>query len=320
MIDIMSIALSISVILVSAVILSKSVKLFIGSTSRIAYYFNISEYTIGFLLVALATSLPEMVVGITSAAQKQTVLSFGDAMGSNIALLTIVLALPGLLGMNISTKQIIKSSDIYYTAVFSLLALGLSFDGKISRIDGVVLLVGYLIYTLAFLRRATPIKKLTRRKGKINIWKEVVLFVFSLSLLLLASEGIVGSALSISTLWGLKLSYVGLSITALGTSIPEIAFVIGETRERNDDEIMGDIVGSVVANSTLVLGVASVIYPVYTNGPLISISTSIALVIILTLFLIFAKTGRRIEKWESVILLFLYFAFILSEYFVQKLY
>ena len=309
----MAALLDILLISVSSFVLIKAVKLFIRSASHIAHYFNISNYTIGFILVAIATSLPEMVVGITSAAQQKTVLSFGDALGSNIALLTLVVALPGLINAGISTKQILKSGDIYYTAVFSLLAVGLSFDGKVSRTDGLFLLFGYLIYMLIFLRRGSPIQKFRTRLENINIWKEIVLFTVSLALLLLASEGIVSAALNLSGTLGLQLSYIGLSITALGTSIPEIAFVLGAVREHNDDEIMGDIIGSVVANSTLVLGVASIIYPIYTNGPLISLSLSVMLAVILIVFLVFSRSSEKIDRKESMVLFMLYIGFLIME-------
>jgi cation:H+ antiporter len=315
----MSLLLELALILGSSFVLVKSVKLFIRSTSNIAQYFGISDYTIGFLLVAIATSLPEMVVGITSAVQQKTILSFGDAMGSNIALITVVVAAPGLINSGISTRQVVRSKDIYYTALFSLLALALSFDGKVSRVDGMFLLLGYFIYSLLFLRRRTSFKKLITKLESINIWKEIVLFCISLVFLLLASEGIVGAALNISEVWGLQLSYIGMSITALGTSLPEIAFVIGEAREHNDDEIMGDVVGSVVANSTLVLGTASIIYPVFTNGRLISVSLGFTLALAISIFLLFSKSKERIDRGESAVLFLLYFLFIIGEYFIQGL-
>jgi cation:H+ antiporter len=291
--------------------------MFIQSAAKVAHHFKISGYTISFLLVAIATSLPETVVGITSALEKNPVLSYGNALGSNIALLTIIVAIPGLINSGLKTREIYRTHDIYYTALFSLLALSMSLDGQISRIDGIALLVSYIIYIMAVLRRSRGLESLFDSLERINIWKEIVFFTVSLVLILVSSQGIVTSALNLSASLGLGLAFVGLTITAMGTSLPEIAYAVGAVKNNKENEILGDVIGSVVANSTLVLGITALIYPIKLPSLSMSISSIIFLLVSLLLFLIFASTKRRLERFEAVVLFTLYIVFIVVEFFIQ---
>jgi len=153
---------------------------------------------------------------------------------------------------------------------------------------------------------------------KTNLWKESVLFLISLGLLLGASEGIVRSAVDIGINLDVSLGFIGLTITALGTSLPEIAFVIGIMNTHGDeDEIMGDVVGSIVANSTLVLGTAAVIYPINLGKSNFGFSTILIIISTMLLFLAFSKSDEKIDKKEALALLFIYFLFVGLEYYIS---
>ena len=293
-----SLPVNIVVLLISALIIAKAIKIFIDS---------------------LATSLPEFVVAITAGVEKNTILSYGDAIGSNLALLTLIIAIPVLAGHSLSTKSIIRSKDIYYTTFFLLLALAMALDGTLSRIDGLLLIVGYFYYTRSVLKRGTVLETFVDRLKleKTNVWKEGVLFVFSLALLLLASEGIVRSAIDLSENLNVSLGFIGLTITALGTSLPEIAFVLGIINtDGNEEEITGDVIGSVVANSTLVLGTAAVIYPIELGRSHFGFSTILIVISTLLLFLAFSRSDEKIDKKEAVALLVVYVLFVGLEYYM----
>lgn len=304
-------------ILVGAVFLVKAVDIFIISSTKIAQHFNISGYTISFLLVAIATSLPETVVAINSGFAKQPLLSYGNAMGSNITLVTLVIALPIILGKDMVTRSVLLSRDAYYSTFFAFLPAFLSFDGNLSRIDGLILLIAYITYLSSVIKKSRGIERLVQRFEKINIWKTFVLFVISLIGLLASSRGIVLGAINISQEMGWALSFVGLTITSLGTSLPEIAFVISSETKNNQREILGDIIGSVVANSTLVLGITAVIYPIQLHHSSFSSSTILFLTIALLVFLKFSISKQKLEKYEAFILLGIYMLFLLTEYFLQ---
>ncbi len=309
--------MNIGILLISALVITRAITYFIDSSTKLAHLFNISEYTISFLIISLATSLPEFVVAITSGLEKNSILSYGDAIGSNLALLTLIVALPILFGHSLSTKKLIKSKDIYYSAFFLVLALAMAIDGTLTRIDGIVLIVGYLFYSRAVLKRGTAVQAILEKFDRTNAWKEGVIFASSLLLILLASEGIVRTAINISEYLDVSLGFVGLTMTALGTSLPEIAFVFGIIKSHgNRDEILGDVVGSVVANSTLVLGTAALIFPIHLGGSHFGFPTILILIFTLGLFLAFSKSNEEISRKEAFILLGVYILFIVVEYFM----
>lgn len=292
--------------------------MFISSSSKIAHHFKISGYTISFLLVAIATSLPETVVGITSALEGNPILSYGNAMGSNIALLTVIIAIPGILNSGIKTREIFRTNDIYYTALFSLMSLSLTLDGSLSRIDGAALVVAYVVYITVVLRRSHGLESIFDALERVNVWKEAVFFAISLVILLGASEGIVRGAENVSLLLGLSLGFVGLTLTAIGTSLPEIAYAVGAVKEDKEKEVLGDVIGSVVANSTLVLGITSLIYPIDIFSSKMGAGGNYLLIAFMAFtlltFLRFMKTERRLDKKESIILFLLYLVFIVLQY------
>ena len=317
----MPLVVSLVLILAGSITLVFAVNLFIGSSSKIAKKFGVSGYTISFLLVSVATSLPEVVVAVTSALEKTPILSFGDAMGSNVTLVTLVLALPILLNTNkgISTRTILHSKDAYYAILFGILPVLLAVDGTISRIDGGILLTLYIIYMFVVWRRSRGVEKIIEKIEQVNVWKQAVIFVLSLLLLLGASETIVQTALYLSSSLGWGLAFIGVSLTAIGTSLPEIAFTITASNGRFQQQILGDIVGSVVANSTAVLGTAAVIYPIEIGGDIGNTGLIIFFTIIMLIFIRFARTKEKVDKSEAIMLVLIYIFFLFSQYYLQTL-
>jgi len=313
----MSLLLNLVLIIGCSLALVKAVKWFIRSTTRISKELRVSGYTISFLLVSIATSLPEIVVGITSAVEDKAILSYGNALGSNIALFTLVIAFAGFMGAGINTERIFRTKDIYFASLFSLVAVALSLDKKINSTTGILLVLIYIIYSVAFIRSSTPLERISEKLETVNLWKQGIIFLFSLILLVAASEGIVAGAVNLSEILNLQLGFIGLSITALGTSLPEIAYSIAALKQNEEDEVLGDVIGSVAANSTIVLGITAIIRPiVITNGG-ISIFTYAFAVLTTLLFLGFCKTKKDLNKLESFTLLVVYFGFLISQYLIQ---
>ncbi|HXK52673.1 sodium:calcium antiporter [Candidatus Nomurabacteria bacterium] len=306
-----------SLVLGASVMLIKSVSWFTESSAKIAHHLKISEYTISFFLIAIGTSLPEAFVAIRSGLAQDSILSFGTSMGSNIALVTLVIALPVLLTGSISTRYIIASRDMYIASFLALLPFILSLDGVIGRYDAITLFAGYLLYSIAILKRARGVESLIDKIEEINLLKEAFLFIFSLALLLAASNIIVISAINISETLNISLGFVGLTITALGTSLPEISFTIAAVKKGQTEEIMGDIIGSVVANSTLVLGLAAIFYPIKIDGINMGAITTFFVVLSFLMFMRLARTQQKVTKKEAIVLLGIYTTFIFSELIIR---
>ncbi|MFZ5424234.1 MAG: sodium:calcium antiporter [Patescibacteria group bacterium] len=309
--------LYIFLILVACGVLIKAVNAFIESSTIIAHHLNISTYTISFLIISIATSLPELVVGINSGLSGNPILAYGAVIGSNIALLTLVIAIPVLLGETLSTNTILYNKDAYLGALFTIMPLAMSIDGKLTRIDGLLLLSGYVIYFIAVLKRGSFFENLIEKFEHRNMWKQGTLFVGSLLVVLAASEVIVESALNLSTLVALELGFIGLSITALGTSLPEIAYTVSASKRIHKDSALGDIIGSVIANSTAVLGTVAVIKPIIITNATVGLSSLTFLLFTILLFLRFVKTKETLDKKEALLLFVIYIAFIIFEYQMQ---
>lgn len=308
---------NIFLIAIASFILIKAVSLFIKSTTNISRALRVSGYTISFLLVSVATSLPETIVGINSALAGKPILSYGNALGSNIALLTLIIAIPGFINSGLHTRKIFRSKDIYISSFFAILAVALALDGQVTRLDGYTLLVGYVIYSLSFLKRNSHIHTFFHGYGRVNLLKESLIFVMSLCLIIISGELVVRGAINLADVLKISLGFVGLSIMAIGTSLPEIAYSIGLIKKHKQNEVLGNVIGSVGVNSTLVLGITAVIEPIVIVNGGISITTYIFAIMVVALFLGFSKKDHDINKKEATVLLLVYIAFLTVEYLVQ---
>jgi len=295
-----------------SILLVKSTAWMIRSSARLARHFKISEYTISFLVIAFATSLPELIVGIISAFDNNSALSYGNVLGSNIADLTIILAIPIFVGGGITTREIIKNKDLVYTLFFGLLPIALIYDGVLSRWDAVALLLSYVFYLFLVLRRSSTIHALIESFNQVKVVRELFIFFVSIAVLLLSAGYLVKIAENLSLVAKLPLFFVGLTVTALGTSLPELVFGLKAIKAHHKGEVLGNIVGSVIANSTLVLAATALINPITKDGNQ-GIVSLIFLVVTLLLFFWFSTSNRKIDKLEAVTLFLIYVLFVCVE-------
>ncbi len=295
-----------------SVLLVKAAAWIITSTSRLARHLRVSEYIVSFLIVGLATSLPELLVGVIAALDKKPALSYGNVLGSNIADLTVILAIPILVGGAISTRQLIKNKDIFYAVFFGLLPPILIFDGFLSKFDGLILILSYVFYLTLVLKRSSSIQSIIDNFHHTHILKDLVVFISSAVLLLVSANLLVTVAENLSIVAKIPLIFVGLTVTALGTSLPELAFGLKAIKTNHKGEVLGNILGSTVANSTLILGLTALIYPIRKDGS-IGLSSVGFLILVLALFLVFSIKNGNIDRLEAAILGVVYMVFVVVE-------
>ncbi|MBP7927716.1 sodium:calcium antiporter, partial [Patescibacteria group bacterium] len=238
----MTLLFYITCVVLLCLLMVKATTWLIKSSARLARFYNISEYTISFLVIAFATSLPELLVGVISALDKNPSLSYGNVLGSNIADLTIILAIPLLVGGSISTKEIIKNKDLLYTVFFGVFPFVLLRDGLLSRLDALVLLVAYLFYLTLVLRRNTILEVLVNNLHNTKVYKEFCIFFMSVLVLLMSASGLVKVAENIGVLLNMPLIFIGITVTALGTSLPELVFGLKAIKTNHKGEVLGNIV------------------------------------------------------------------------------
>jgi len=302
---------------VACVILVLSGSLIIKTLARIAAYLKLSDFVIGFMVMALATSVPELFVGLNSAFARAPTLSLGDIIGSNIIDLTLVIGLVAILARGIQIKGKIAIGDTYLAMVIAILPILLMLDHHLSRADSVVLLLAFSFYTLRLFRQRKRFKKIFDHVTKKDLFKNVFLFVIGVVLLLGSAKFIVsfGAALAIGL--GVPLIFIGIAFLAVGTSLPELVFEVKAVLAGREGMALGDLLGSVVTNSTLVLGLVGLICPFYITDFLLFGIGSIFLTVALVLFTFLLRTKDKLSWKEGMILIMIYVIFMMVELSVK---
>ncbi len=314
------------IFVVSCIVLVKAGSLVVKSLIRIAKYLHMTEFVVSFVLMAFATTIPELFVGVSSALHGNPHLSFGNVIGSNIINLTLALGIAALVGKGISCEGAIIQRRATYTLVIVLLPLLLMLDGSISRVDGVILILGLVLYIQRVFYHKERFTKIFASvlNGKQKDWqkyrlflKDLLLFFLGLAFLLLSAEGIVRSASYIAQAMNLPLVIIGLLLVALGTNLPEITFGIKAIAMGHKDMVLGNLMGAVIANSTMVLGITVIIHPLEIVDFSPYLVSCIFVTIVLFFFALFSRTGQRISRKEGLFLILIYIAFVSLEIFLR---
>jgi len=304
----------------SCFVLLVSGSFFIKSLIKITSFLKMSEFVVSFIIVGIATSLPELFVGISSALVKQPQIALGNVIGANIANLTLILGIPVLLSKGIKIKSKTIKKDSLYMFTIALLPLILMMIGqKLSRIDGAILIVVFLVYcTILIKQRKSFTKQIENNIGKKEILINSFLFVISALILFYSAKYTVKYASLLSADLLLPPIFIGLFIIALGTTLPELIIGLQAVLQQHKEILLGNIIGSVVANSALVLGVTALIHPITTN--LIIFFTSIIFMVLSAfLFTTFVESGNRLYWKEGVAMLLVYIIFIMFQLYITHL-
>lgn len=304
-------------------LLIKATEILVESFKKIARSTRMGKFALTSFIMALATSLPELFVGLVAALEGEPNLSLGNVLGSNIANLSLVIGGTALVGGSIKVVGGFLKKDVFYTFLAGSLPLLFLMDGVLSRVDGLILLVVYFWYNLTVLqeREQKELKNgedwkttLLKRFDKKIPEREAGWIFAGIVLLIFSAEMIVKVAQKMAQMFKLPLLLIGLFLVSAGTTLPEFAFGLKAIKKREVAMVFGNLLGSVVANSTLILGLVAMIAPIkieYINEYLVA---TIAFVIIYALFWNFVRTKKRLDRWEGGILLLVYLAFAAVEF------
>lgn len=315
------IALSTIVFISSVILLFFSGSKLVGALMRIGRFLGWREFVVAFFVMAIAGTVPNLFVGINSALKGIPELSFGEIMGGNVLDLTLAVGLAVLIGKgSLSAGSRMVQSSAVFTVGIALLPLLLILDGRLGRIDGGVLLLAFAFYTYWLFSKEERFKQLYDGQGEGGSVKKFSTFlkdiggvVLFLALLLLASEGIVVSAQNFSAFLGIGISTVGILIVGAGNALPETYFAVASARRNQGWMILGDLMGSVISCTTLVLGAVALIQPfVIENFSPFAIARTF-LVISALFFWFSVKTEHKISKKEGLALILIYIIFLVME-------
>ena len=302
------------------ILLVAGAEFLVKGASRIAAILQISPLIIGLTIVAYGTSAPEMFVSTMSSFSGQGDIAMGNVVGSNICNVLLILGLSALVTPLTVTKQIIRS-DVPIMIGVSALLLIFCLDGKLSRVDGLILLVGGITYTLSLIYQSSKQKRTQDEFAEEysfndritpGLWIENIAFIIGgLALLVLGSRWLVDSAVTIAKAFGVNELLIGLTIVAIGTSLPELATSVVASFRGERDIAVGNVLGSNIFNILVVLGVAGTISPngIQISEALIQFDLPIAIAVAFTCLPIF-YSGQRIDRIEALLFLFYYIAYV----------
>ncbi len=309
--------LDLIIFLIAGAVLVYSSSMFVKSVTYVAKFLKMSDFLIAFIVVAFSTSLPELFVGIISAVEKAPVISLGNVIGSNIADVTLVIGIAILVGRGIKITSKTIKRDTFFMLGFAIAPLILMLDKEISRIDGGILLAGFALYIWILLRERKEFHKTSDHVEKISFIRNILFAVLGLGLLFLSAKFVVDYAIVLSIELYLPEIFIGLFLVSIGTSIPEIMVESSAAYRKQGDFAIGDLMGSVVFNSTFVLGVTALISPIEVPF-LIFLISAIFLVISTIIFVRIAQTREGFTWKEGIFFIMIYIVFILVEFYFKN--
>ena len=314
-----------AILIIGFALLVKGADLFVDGASGIAKKFGISELIIGLTIVAMGTSAPEAAVSIAAAAKGSAGISIGNVIGSNIMNIFIILGVVAAivpLKIERSTVRYEMPFTILVTAVFVLMGR----DGLITRLDGAILWAGLLLYIAYLLRQAkqkpaeAPAQAETGAASAAtaepaaevpaeapSIWKLIALTIAGLAVILVSSDYAVDAAVALAKIFNISDRVIGLTIVALGTSLPELVTSVTAALRGNADLAVGNVVGSCIFNLLFVLGTSALILPIlcapnFLSDAYVAVGATV-------LLLIFGYTQMKIARWEGALLVACYAAY-----------
>lgn len=316
--------LNISIFAVSCSLLIIAGKWLVDALSNIAVVLRLKEFVVAFFIMAVGTTIPNLIVGIVSALNGVPELSFGDVVGANIFDLSVVMGLAALVsreGLWCRSKTVHGSS--IFSMVIAVLPLILVLDGSLSRIDGILLLLAFVVYSSwLFSKKERFAKTYDNSPDKTN-WgaflKDAGIVFAGIILLLAGGQGVVKSATFFAQDLNLSIGLIGMFVVAIGTCMPEAFFCLQAAKKGQDWMILGNLMGNVVITATLILGTVALIQPINVGNISYFAVARFFLLIAAVFFFIFLKTDHKITRKEGLILVSLYFVFILAEIIVNIL-
>lgn len=301
--------------LLSLLVLAKSAQYFVRFTARLAHFFNIPPLVIGMMVVGLATSMPEILVATLAAWRQHADLAVGSIVGSNIANIGLILGICTLIRPMPIAKLVVRRELVALCIVTALVTL-LAFGGQISQFEGgglLILLCGLMVFLCT--QHAPPHPGQSERSSITHHrpWRNAGLSLFSFVWIFLAAETLIWSATGLAKQFHVSELIIGLSVVAVGTSLPELATGVMASLANEEDLVLGSIIGSNLFNLCAALGLPALIHNLPITHSALSRDFPAMLLATAALLLVsipFQDRDAKIHRWEGGLLLLGYFGYI----------
>lgn len=311
--------LSVLAICIGLVVLLWSADRFVDGAAVMARHYGMPPLLIGMLVIGFGTSAPEIVVSGLASWQGNPGLALGNGFGSNIANIALILGFTAVLSPIAVHSQVLKK-ELPLLVVATLVVGYLMLDLEISRLDGwlmllaFVFIIGFAIYQV--LRKTNDDGFIAEVEAELAekempISKAIIWVVFGLILLTVSSRFLVWGAINVAEFFNVSDLVIGLTVIALGTSLPELAASISAVRKNEHDLAIGNVIGSNLFNTLVVIGLAGTIHPMQVENFVLYRDWVVMFALTLSLFILgYGVLGRRrINRLEGGLLLVIYFAY-----------
>lgn len=294
------------VLLIGFFLLIKGADFFVEGSSSLARILRIPSVIIGLTIVAMGTSAPEASVSINAALVRSNDIAISNVVGSNLFNGLVVVGVCAVLAAFQPNKDILKR-DMPLNILVTILLCLMFLDGHLSRLDGLLLLSGMVLYLFLMVRSALKNKERADHLQTRSLPRSLLYLVGGLTAVILGGDLVVDNACIIAAGWGVSQNFIGLTIIAIGTSLPELVTSITATRKGDSGLALGNAIGSNLFNILFILGMSALISPLMVLDE--SIIDCFLLAVSALLLYLFAKSKQQMSRLEGAVCILLYIGY-----------
>jgi len=306
----MSILLQFVLLIVGFVFLIKGSDFFVDGASSIASLLKIPTIIVGLTIVAFGTSAPEAAVSITSAITGNNAMAVSNVIGSNLFNILMVIGISALLGELLMEKDVLNKDLPFLVGITVLFAAFIIIGWNVSQIEGIILLIILIAYVAHLIKSAKKSDNANVvEKPKFTLPYSILFIIIGLAGIVIGGDLVVNSASDIAIAFGMSETLVGLTIVAIGTSLPELVTSLTALKKGENQLVIGNVIGSNIFNILFVLGASSAITAISLDSSMLIDVTFMVFVTVLCF--IFGKTQDKFDKKEGAILVALFIAYMI---------
>lgn len=323
------------VFIASLAVLIKSADVFTESSEKIGVDLKIPPFIVGVAIVSVGTSLPELATSMIAVLKNETVIVTANAVGSNIANILLIIGVASIVAKKMSVKRSLINLDLPLLACATTVAIFILLDRKVVFIEGIILLLTYLIYVFYIISSKNERDVLSHSSSKNNsqkthhhkkagikslkkVWNYkprveigvILTLIISAFFVCLGANYTIESLLNISTMLGIGASLIAMSAVSIGTSLPELVVSVRAAMKKKYEIALGNVFGSNIFNTLVVIGVPALLSDLEVDETTFSIG--IPFLIGATILYIFSGISRKIYNWEGMMYLLIYALFLIK--------
>lgn len=291
------------ILIVGMLFLVKGADFFVDGSASVAKILKVPSLIIGLTIVALGTSLPEASVSITACMAGNNELALSNVVGSNIFNTLVVVGCSAMIAPFVMHRDIVKR-DLIINLIVSVALCAFMFDGVLSRLDGILLLIGLVAFMLILIRSALRYRVEEEMVEALPIGKSIILIIIGVAAIILGGNFVVSGASDIARQWGMSDTLIGLTIVSIGTSLPELVTSVVAARKGESSLSLGNAIGSNILNILFILGISGTLTPIAVIPENI---IDVAVLIGVALFvLILARFNDKMTRMKATVFIGLY--------------